>query len=201
VPRAHRHARLGILAPARIGADTVALAPYQQGELDALCGLYAIINATRLALSPTRCMKSADFGHFFNFLIGRLHADRMLLYAITGGLSPMVVSRLLVKADRWLGRRFGVTLQYERPHYLKPNASRTRVVRSIARHLAEPNTSAIVVLDGGERYWHWSVVKKVTTASLILFDADGMKRVSFAHAARGRIHLQPRDVYLLRCER
>jgi hypothetical protein len=178
----------------------MALAPYQQGELDALCGLYAIINATRLALSPTKCMKSADFGHFFNFLIGRLHADRILRDAITDGLSAEM-SRLLMKADRWLRSEFGVALKYKRPHYHSPYVSRSRVVRSLAMHLAEPNTSAILVLDGCERYVHWSVVKRVTAYSLMLFDADGMKRVPLDSGARGGVRLPPREVYLLTCEK
>ena len=174
--------------------------PYRQGELDGLCGLYGIINATRLALSPTKCMKSADISDFFAFLIARLHADRMLRDAITDGLSTPVVSRLLAQTDRWLQKRYGANLRTHRPYYLKPGASQMTVVRSIARHLAKPNTSAIVGLDGGAHYLHWTVVRKITAASLVLFDADGMSRVSLARAARDKVRLLPRDVFLLRYE-
>jgi hypothetical protein len=170
--------------------------PFRQGGLDGLCGLYGVINATRLALTPGKCMKTAESGDFFAFLIARLHTDLMLRDAITEGLSAPAMSRLLVQADRWLQKRFGARLRTERPFYLQPGASRMKVVRSIARHLAVPNTSAMIVLDGGPRYLHWSVVKKVTAASLVLFDADGMSRVSIA-----KVRLLPRDVYLLKCER
>jgi hypothetical protein len=145
-------------------------------------------------------MKPAEIEDFFAFLIGRLHADRMLHDAITDGLSAPVVSRLLVQTDRWLQKRFGARIRTERPFYLKPGASRMTVVRSIARLLAEPNTSAMIVLDGGPRYLHWTVVKSVTAASLVLFDADGMSRVSLARSAREKVRLLPREVYLLRCE-
>jgi hypothetical protein len=175
--------------------------PYRQGELDGLCGLYGIINATKLALLPEKRIKPAEIEDFFAFLIARLHADRMLHDAITDGLSAPVVSRLLAQTDRWLQKRFGATLRTERPFYLKPGASQMTVVRSIAGHLAEPNTSALVVVDGGLPYLHWTVVRKVTAASLVLFDADGMCRVSLAHATRDKVRLLPRDVYLLRCER
>jgi hypothetical protein len=57
---------------------------------------------TRLALSPTKCMKSADIKDLFAFLVTSPHADCMLLDAITDGLSAPVVSRLLAQTDRWL---------------------------------------------------------------------------------------------------
>lgn len=68
-----------------------------------------------------------------------------------------------------------------------------------ARHLAQPNTSVLITVDGGRRYAHWTVVKRVADVSLILFDSDGMSRVSLDHTTRATIRLRPRDVYLLRC--
>jgi hypothetical protein len=121
----------------------------------------------------------------------------MLLGAMTKGLSPPVLSRLLAQADRWLQSRFDARLRTERPH---PGAPRIRAVAAIARHLAQPNTAVLITVDGAPRYAHWTVVKKVAEVSLILFDSDGLSRLSLDHTTRATIRLRPRDVYLLRCE-
>ena len=177
----------------------MAIRPCRQGDLDSLCGLYAIINATRLALLPSKRMKSADFGHLFDFLVARLYARRILYETMADGLSSPGMSWLLSQADGWLEKTFDVSLRYSRPFY-RHAAPRRKVVRSIAKHLSEANTSAIIVVDGDPPDLHWTVVKKVTAASLILFDGDGIGRVSLARRKLQSVCLLPCDVYLIMCK-
>jgi hypothetical protein len=73
-------------------------------------------------------------------------------------------------------------------------------VHALAMHLAEPDTSVMILVDRGGRNRHWTVVKKVTETSLILFGADDMSRASLASGTRDRSRLRARDVYLLGCE-
>jgi predicted transcriptional regulator len=127
--------------------------------------------------------------------------------------------RIQSRRSRWFDNRprEESARDYVRSHGRTVSDLMTRKVISVAdtAHLAEVaavmeanrikrvpvNTSAMVVFDGGPRYSHWTVVKTVTKASLILFDADGMKRVPLDPGARGRVRLPPREVYLLSCER
>jgi hypothetical protein len=172
--------------------------PFQQGELDGLCGLYAIVNATRIAMSPSNRMKSADCKDFFEFLIACLHKKGMLFTAMTNGMSPRLVSKLLRQSDHWLKRNFDARLRIKRLHHLKPEAPRIRVVVALAAHLRQPNTAALVAVECGHA--HWSVVRKVAAGSLLMFDSDGMKRISLAYTTRRTMRLPANEVYLLRCE-
>jgi hypothetical protein len=106
---------------------------------------------------------------------GRLHADRMLPLCDDRGTEP-AGGVPVIGANRPLAAKkmapgsepSGLTIS---------SPTRVTTVRPIVNHLAEPNTSALVVLDRGARYWHWTTMKKVTATSLILFDSDGMSRV------------------------
>ncbi len=171
----------------------MAIRPYRQGHLDSLCGIYAIVNATRLALASMKCEKFADYGHFFDFLIARLHARRLLYDTMANGLSSPGMSWLLSQADRWLARKYDVRLRYRRPFY-RHTAPHRKIIRSIKRHLSEPNTSAIIVINGHPPDLHWTVVKNITAMSLTLFDSDGASRISLARS----VCLLSCDVYLLK---
>lgn len=89
-----------------------------------------------------------------------LDDERLLLDAMTEGLSSVVLSRLLAHARAWVQRRFGMKLDIERPFYPR---------------------SGLVALSALD---HGPEGRNVTPGSLILFDADGMRRVSLARATR-----------------
>jgi hypothetical protein len=172
--------------------------PFHQGELDGLCGLYAIVNATRLAMWPSNRMKSADCKDFFEFLVACLHKKGMLFTAMTNGMSPRLVSKLLRQSDHWLKRNYDVRLRIKRLRHLKPDAPRIRVVVALASHLRQPNTAALVAVECGHA--HWTVVRKVAAGSLLMFDSAGMKRISLAYTTRRTTRLPAHQAYLLTCQ-
>jgi hypothetical protein len=73
--------------------------PFEQGNLDGLCGVYAVVNATRLAAHPHRRLRAADCYELFATLLAELADEGRLRGFVTHGLGPRVLARLLRKAD------------------------------------------------------------------------------------------------------
>jgi hypothetical protein len=179
------------------------LKPFQQGGLDGLCGLYSVVNATRLAAWPVRRLTIHECESLFAVLVAELDRDDSLLGTLLNG-TRRPVARLLRCADRWLTELHGLRLHYQRPFYRQHSVTNSTVARTIATHLA-PLATAMIVLDG--HYCHWSVVEAVTPTSLLLFDSDGLRRVrhrrlakSSRIARRRTVMIVPQHVYLIRCE-
>lgn len=97
------------------GTEAKAIAPYRQGDLDSLCGLYAIINASRLALSSTKCIKIAEIADFFASLIARLHADAgQELRSRSPALALRLTGTKMIRQDAYLVLSQAHVLGFER---------------------------------------------------------------------------------------
>jgi hypothetical protein len=185
------------------------VAPYTQGQLDGLCGIYSIINAVRFALPrvefrvrsgiPRRSKLSVTEAEalFLGLLKGLVreqrHADRLV-----HGVSPRQLAALLKVADHWLRRRRAVTLAVHRPVRHRRDRTRTMLKR-IAQHLATPGSVAIV--GGNDPWGHWTVATAVTACRVYLLDSEGDASVAIRRGRRRlRYHaglLDSRSLFLI----
>jgi len=77
--------------------------PFEQGDLDGLCGVYAVINAVRLAAHPHHRLRVADCRGLFAALLAELADEGRLRGFVAAGLGPRVLVRLLRRAEQsWL---------------------------------------------------------------------------------------------------
>jgi len=175
------------------------LKPFRQGGLDGLCGVYSVINATRLAAWPTLRLTREPCNDLFSLLTADLNARTKLFKVLTNGSRDFVVRRLLREADSWLRDRYGMRLRHRRP-FPEASFSRSRIAAILRRHLAEDHTSAIIGLSGCLE--HWSVVRAVKPKTILLFDSSGMKRlpVTPAYGGQKTIEVLAENLFLLRCE-
>jgi hypothetical protein len=147
--------------------------PFEQGDLDGLCGVYAVVNATRLAAQPYRRLSAADGEDLFAALLKELAAAGRLRGFVTGGLGARTLARLLRRASRWLRKQHGLTLEISRP-FRKANTPEPEDCRRVlAEHLARPGTAAIVGTAE-----HWTVVRAVTPRRLLLTDSNGRQHLA-----------------------
>ena len=147
------------------GAATAAVPrPFAQGDLDWLCGVYAVINAVRLAARPHCRLGKADCGELFAALLAELAGAGRLRGFVTGGMGRGMLVRLLRRADRWLRKRHGLALEVSRPFAERDEPGPEACLRVLAAHLARPGTAAIVGSDE-----HWTVVRAVTPRRLLSF--------------------------------
>ncbi|WP_114189015.1 hypothetical protein [Microvirga aerophila] len=140
---------------------------YRQGDLDGLCGVYAIVNALRhvLRLRDEQCQK------LFGKLIKALEQDcDHLHHPLLRGMYFAQLKRLMVFAGQ---RRIqGQKLKFEARTLRLTRDQRT--LPSLWTALNQevgPACVAIVGITGATD--HWCVVYRVTPKTLWLLDSDG----------------------------
>jgi hypothetical protein len=163
------------VARARGTAGAAAPRPFEQGDLDGLCGVYAVVNAARLAAHPHRRLRAAECRGLFAALLEELADEGRLRGFVAAGLGNRVLARLLRRAGRWLRKRHGLALEVRRPFSKADEPDPDACLRALAEHLARPGTAAIVGSDE-----HWTVVRAVTPRRLLLADNDGRRHFATA---------------------
>lgn len=162
------------------GAARHRLRPYRQGDLDGLCGVYAIVNAVRW-LAPDR-LGPAGASALFGALVGAVRGfDRGHHAVAHEGMTRRQLLKLVAVARGHLAREHGLAVMVERAP-AKPG--RRWSVASLWRLLEgrfARGQVAILVVDGRER--HWTTVVAVTPGQLRLFDSSGMAVLRRRHLA------------------
>ena len=172
--------------------------PLQQGHLDGLCGVYAIINAIRY-VRPDVTQRHAQwlFERLNRALAkqnpARASAGRMVIH----GLNRTEMRRLIEVARQQLALEFGITLKVE----WLPKLGRRWHLAELWRVLAvQMSLGRVAVLGLGGRHAHWSVVIAVTPKQLRLFDSDRLRTIRRRQCTVGltttRIMLMPDEVFL-----
>ena len=111
-----------------------ALVPFQQGDLDGLCGIYALINAIRLATEDdTRDFPDIAWQELFFTLL--LEADAIVgtVEAVGLGIDPQPLFRLAQAAVRHMVAEHGLRLTVS--HAIQRGEPRT--FDAILRRLTE----------------------------------------------------------------
>ena len=166
---------------------------FRQGSLDGLCGLYSIVNAVKAAArnagrasapgSAQSWFTRDDAWELFGALARSLERDRRLARSYAEGIEPATLIRLFRYARRWLERYQGRRLIARRAFFRPARPGRKRIVEAIERHLAKPNTAAVIGLHG--QPGHWTVATASLRMVLRLADSDG-GRWLWKHPLRGR---------------
>lgn len=146
--------------------------PYRQGQLDALCGLYALINALRILHAPNRPLSRRRCKMLFATGMDALIAKKKSRDAARSG---MTVARQWKLAEVLFTS--AALHGYPRAE-LYPALQRIAKVEEIDEALEELIAGGAVLLVGFDgRLSHHSVIVGVTDARVILFDSDGMRFV------------------------
>ena len=177
--------------------------PFQQGHLDPLCGVYAMINALRLLTRPSDGLDAYFWEGLFCHALSR--ADRMFgVRRMLDDGTPQWLSKALLPhvVKRFeTGTGIGVkALSVAELAAGKPARDHWDVLQ---RELNGGTASALVLLGGV--YHHWTVVRAVTTGVIWLFDSDGLKSIlradtapSYRQQGDRRYVVSPRPMRVLR---
>ena len=159
------------------------LQPYEQGSLDSLCGVYALINASRIAYPQGR---SPFWETLFNESIDWLcRSGAKYIYE---GLS----SKELMSLCKAVFRPRIKGLKLKRPLLRVGLLSEPELAVQLEAMLGEPGAGVIVGIDNYD-WGHWSVLRRMTPYHYTLFDSDGLKRLR-----RGRGSVLARHVFVLK---
>ncbi len=143
------------------------LPPFQQGGLDSLCGLYSIINAERFINRSSDEETQQLFDDLVNFLARR----KLLSKLLTGGI---IHTEMLTILDKVVGKQRIANVYI--PWRGVPNPDLTVFWKSIQYFLdGTPKRAVVLGLDG--YHDHWTVIEKITSRSIILYDSALIKRL------------------------
>ena len=156
--------------------------PYQQGDLDGLCGVYSVVNAVRL-LCPE--LDGSDAEYLFDRIVQSLDgAVANPTACIVGGVGLRLVLGLLKEIAAELAAEYDIALRVRR---LPKSIRRTRNLSIVWQELADtlsPTCVAIIGIYG--RRSHWTVVRSATEARLLLFDSCRMRMLRRADCTVGK---------------
>ena len=178
--------------------------PYRQGDLDGLCGVYAIVNAIRrLRPSLTEPQAAALFAQL-------MRAVRSLDNARTAianrGLTHEQLHRLIDAARKHMLKAHQFELiVHEVPAEIRRQWSVTALWKLIGRHVSRQR---VVLLGIFGRHDHWTLAVGITRGQITLYDSGGLRvlRRSFCAVRRQRDRpglnvIKARDVVALGCRR
>ena len=183
--------------------------PAIQGELDALCGVYSVVNAVQWALHTGSA--AANFGQvkpltsferqtLFDELVMALGKRRPLAKFVTGGISSLELTRLLHIARDWVFAHRSAELVPRRPFYGRRKVAKRQVISLLTKHLAMPRSAAIISVE-----WtlpHWTVATGLSRKRIRLFDSGygvfiTLKSISYRGPGRPN-GMKPGNIFLLR---
>lgn len=155
-------------------ARPMVLPPFRQGDLDALCGVYAVLNAIRFAARGHAAFRELNWQRLFARLVSE--ADRKVRRpAAAFGIDQNRLWQLLNIARKHVAKRHGLVLAIERPFHRHKSVHADVIIAWLERALGLPG-SAVVIGIGGELD-HWSVAQRMTPHYLALYDSIGISRI------------------------
>jgi hypothetical protein len=147
------------------------LPPFQQGGLDSLCGLYSIVNAERII------NRSSDDKTqlLFNDLVYYLSRRRLLSKFLIDGI---IHREMLAILNTVVGQRRIQAVEI--PWRGVTNPDLTMFWKSMQYFLdGTPRRAIILGLQG--YHDHWTVIERITSRSIFLYDSALIKRLPRSH--------------------
>lgn len=147
--------------------------PVKQGSLDALCGVYAIVNALEMVGVVGR--RSELHRELFRKLIAALPPHE-LRGAVVCGLSGEELLRAARRAFRWLRRTHGVDLRIRAPLADCAFDETAQFIEFLGTRARDWRRAVIICVEfpGGS---HWTVVRAIEGRKLYLRDSGRMTRL------------------------
>lgn len=164
---------------------------FQQGQLDGLCGVYAIVNSAKHVLD----LSNKQVNVFWQFL-----AEELALYrpkAFFVGLYASELETMLKKTNEYFPN-----LQISAPFKSKSYTSMETYSSALSYKL-QNNSVAIIGL--GDGWHHWTVVQGITNKSFKLIDSSNDKSASYSYIRHdtltlmdeyNKVSLHPRMTYV-----
>jgi hypothetical protein len=140
--------------------------PLQQGELDGLCGVYAVINAIRFLVPKARDLD------FCNKLMIRIVGDIYTAKDVTGGGGELKMTRVFeyARAKTLKDLKVGLTMSNKgRADRFKSPCDAMEATFNIGR-------PGVFIMGFDGIYSHWTIVAAVTKSEVLLFDSCGLKQ-------------------------
>jgi hypothetical protein len=147
--------------------------PYAQGDLDSMCGIYAIINAFRaLCRKITWDISTQLFQRLVSCL--KRHAKQAHL-PIIFGIGQSLMRKLLGEAQRYLRKRPNIEFAIEP----KGRQLKSKSLAAAWRRLsAIVDDMTVVILPLSGRWDHWTVLYDINARKIRLADSSHRRELT-----------------------
>ena len=148
--------------------------PFEQGRLDAFCGAYCLVNTVHYLYGPLSTDKAQ---RLLAEIVRHLNQHNDVIVRLVEGTGTTEIACAL---DNVIAKQYQIYRQM-------PFRCKKVKLNIFWSHMQEflENNHGIVLLG---IYDHWTLVKRVTDKSLILFDSDRMVRINRSHCTTDRKH-------------
>lgn len=144
--------------------------PFEQGDLDNLCGLYAAVNALCVTSAPTRLLRPAEAQQLLHAGVSYLQCRGWLADALIHGMAlhrqRAVTQHMGLAASRMTGFTISATP-------ILPARSRLSVDAALDMIASRLAAGSAVIACFENTLWHFSVIAGMSARRLYLFDSAG----------------------------
>lgn len=168
--------------------------PFQQGDMDGLCGLYSLINSARCADPSLHVLTCKAM---FRESLSWLHTHGYLPEVLYNGVPASALLSLHKRVIR--KRRPGLKLK--RPFMQKRPETDEEFWAALASFTAKPGCALLVGMFS--RSWsHWTVIRRITAKQVFLFDSGDLRwfrpdNCTCSRDRPGAYFIDPAEVFLI----
>jgi hypothetical protein len=178
--------------------------PLQQGDLDGLCGAYALVNAVTRLLH-TRGFHRDDANRLFQLLCRALHRRQRMPQAVWRGTHIDDIDGMLRTVRRFVRANFAVNLVVSRPFSRDVPRKKNKFFRVLSHEFNSIDEKRVAVIGLDRPGFHWTIATEVTARSFRLYDSGRSKRLRYGDCTlgetmRGRQTIVARETRILSVE-
>jgi hypothetical protein len=159
--------------------------PLQQGDLDGLCGAYALVNAVTHLLH-NKGFQRDDANRLFQRLCRTLHRRQRMPQAVWRGTHIDDIDGMLRTVRRFVRENFAATLVVSRPFDRGIPRKKDRFFRVLSKSFNSINERKVAVIGLDRPGFHWTIATEVTARSFRLYDSGRSKRLRYGDCTLGK---------------
>jgi hypothetical protein len=149
--------------------------PYRQGELDGLCGIYAVVNALVLLTAKAAPWTKTYSRTLFRRGVAMVNAKGDLDAVILDGMTPGRWIELVEALTAQVASDLKLDIQVDRLETGSASIRFTLVQEAVEAALAR-DALVLVLLDGVHQ--HYTVITGHTPQQFLLYDSLGLRRLT-----------------------
>lgn len=168
--------------------------PYKQGNLDGLCGVYAVINAIGSILPENNLDKFLP--ELFNVCINKLDRRTKLAKTIINGMSISMIKEMLNDCMEYMNDRY--ILKYK--CICEDRKRIDGIINDIKNSLSNNKNIAIIIGITCEDFSHWTTINKKFIKTIKFYDSDDIPNINIDKLCAGKYYklkkynIQPNEV-------
>lgn len=145
--------------------------PFEQGDLDNLCGLYAAVNALCVTSAPIRPLSTSEAQHVLHAGVSYLQRRGWLADALIDGMTLPRQRAVTQQMGKAASRIAGLNVSITQIVPGRPKFTAHAALELIASRIA---AGSAVIACFENTLWHYTVISGTSAGRLYLFDSAGL---------------------------